>query len=215
MPPECSKVPRAGDTNLGPTFPAVPHRSAGDSISLRGSIPFPLQNPLSVEAEKKVSYNCCSQGWVSLHVQMSKNTFVPGEKVTFTSEIRNHTGKYIKTVVFALYAHVQYEGFTPSAERRRRADSSELLRQMANARIPAFSSTTVVSAFNLPLVLSVSSGSQENEIMRTSYELVVTIHLPWSLSTVKARLPMIITSTRDDKPKCLQVDDLPYEDQLV
>lgn len=163
---------------------------------------------MSVEAEKKVSYNCCSRGWVSLHVQMNKNTFVPGEKVTFTSEIRNQTGKYIKTVVFALYAHVQYEGFTPSAERRRRADSSELLRQMANARIPAFNSTTVVSAFNLPLVLSVSSGSQENEIMRSSYELVVTIHLPWSLSTVKARLPIIITSTREDKTNSPQVDEL-------
>lgn len=179
------------------------------------SIILPLQNPVSVEAEKNVSYNCCSQGWVSLQVQMSKNTFVPGEKVTFTSEIRNNTAKYIKTVVFALYAHVQYEGFTPNAERHRRADSNELLRQMANARIPAFSSTTVVSAFNLPLVLSVSNGSQENEIMRTSYELVVTIHLPWSLTTVKARLPIIIISTLEDKAYCSQKDESPNEDQLV
>ncbi|XP_035301058.1 arrestin domain-containing protein 5 isoform X1 [Cricetulus griseus] len=171
-----------------------------------------IQNPLLVEVEKKVSYNCCRQGWVTLQVQMGKNIFVPGEKVTFTSEIRNNTGKYIKTVVFALYAHVQYEGFTPNAERRRRADSSELLRQMANARIPAFNSTKVVSAFTLPLVLSVSSGSQENEIMQTSYELVVTIHLPWSLTTVKARLPIVITSTREDKASCPQVDESLNED---
>ncbi|XP_036026239.1 arrestin domain-containing protein 5 [Onychomys torridus] len=174
-----------------------------------------IQNPLLVEAQKKVSYSCCSQGWVKLQVQMGKNTFVPGEKVTFTSEIRNNTGKYIKTVVFALYAHVQYEGFTPNAERRRRADSSELLRQMANTRIPAFNSTTVVSAFTLPLVLSVSNGSQENELMQTSYELVVTIHLPWSLSTVKARLPIVITSTREDQANCPQADESPNEDQLV
>lgn len=167
-----------------------------------------------MEAGKKVVYNCCSQGWVGLQVQMGKSIFMPGERVTFTSEIRNHTGKYIKTVVFALYAHVQYEGFTPNAERRRRADSSELLRQMANARIPAFNSTTVVSAFNLPLVLSLSNDSQENEILRTSYELVVTIHLPWSLSTVKARVPIIITSTREDKDCCFQ-DESPNENQLV
>ncbi|XP_008835467.1 arrestin domain-containing protein 5 [Nannospalax galili] len=152
------------------------------------------QNPLLVKVEKKVTYNCCSEGWVSLQVQMDKNTFVPGEKVTLTSEIQNHTGKHIKTVVLALYSHVQYEGFTPNAEHRWRADSSELLRQVASAHIAAFSSTKVVSAFNLPLVLSVSNSSQENEIMSTSYELAVTIHLPWSLSTVKARVPIIITS---------------------
>lgn len=168
-----------------------------------------------VEAEKEVSYSCCSQGWVSLQVQIGRNTFVPGEKVTFTTEIRNNTGKYIKTVVFALYAHVQYEGFTPNAERRRRVDSSELLRQEANARIPAFNSTTVVSAFTLPLVLSVSNSSQENEIMQTSYELVVTIHLPWSLSTVKARLPIIISGRREDQDNCPQVVESPNEDQLV
>lgn len=168
-----------------------------------------------MEVEKKVSYSCCSQGWVRLQVQMVKNTFVPGENVTFTTEIRNNTGKYIKTVVFALYAHVQYEGFTPNAERRQRADSSELLRQVANAHIPAFNSTTVVSAFTLPLVLSVSNCSQENEIMQTSYELVVTIHLPWSLSTVKARLPIIITSRREDQDSCPQVVESPNEDQLV
>lgn len=173
------------------------------------------QNPILVEVEKKVSYSCCSQGWVRLQVQMGKNTFVPGENVTFTTEIRNNTGKNIKTVVFALYAHVQYEGFTPNAERRQRADSSELLRQVANARIPAFNSTTVVSAFTLPLVLSVSNCSQENEIMQTSYELVVTIHLPWSLSTVKARLPVIITSRREDQDSCPQVVESPNEDQLV
>ncbi|XP_055473694.1 arrestin domain-containing protein 5 [Psammomys obesus] len=173
-----------------------------------------IQNPVSVEAEKKVVYSCCSQGWVRLQVLMGKSTFAPGERVTFTSEICNHTGKYIKTVVFALYAHMQYEGFTPNAERRWRADSSELLRQMANARIPAFNSTTVVSAFNLPLVLSLSNSFQENEILRTSYELVVTIHLPWSLSAVKARVPIIITSTREDKGYCCQ-DESPNDNQLV
>ncbi|KAF6092312.1 arrestin domain containing 5 [Phyllostomus discolor] len=152
-----------------------------------------LQNPLFVETEKKVSYNCCSQGTICLQIQMEKDTFVPGERVVFTTEINNQTGKYIKTVIFALYTHVQYVGFTPKAEQRLRMDSSELLRQEANTQITPFNTTKIVSTLNLPLVLSVSSDMREGEIMSTQYELVSTIHLPWSLTSVKAKIPIIIT----------------------
>uniref|UniRef100_I3NFY7 Arrestin domain containing 5 n=1 Tax=Ictidomys tridecemlineatus TaxID=43179 RepID=I3NFY7_ICTTR len=145
-------------------------------------------------AEKKVSYHCCRRGRVCLQVRMDRNTFMPGEKVVFTSEIHNQTSKCLRTVVLALYAHMQYEGFTPMAERRWRGDSHELLRQEANTQIAAFSSTTVVSTFSLPLVLSVSSALLDDQIMRTSYELVVTVHLPWSLASVKAKVPIVITS---------------------
>lgn len=155
-----------------------------------------------MQAEKKVSYNCCRQGRVCLQIQMERNTFSPGEKVVFTSEIHNQTNKCIRTVVFALYAHMQYEGFTPTAERRWRGDSSELLRQEANTQIAAFSSTKVVSTFRLPLVLSVSSSLLDQQIMRTSYELVVTVHLPWSLASVKAKVPIVITSTPVDSSGC-------------
>ncbi|XP_018870488.2 arrestin domain-containing protein 5 isoform X1 [Gorilla gorilla gorilla] len=167
----------------------------------------PFQNPLFMEAEEKVSYNCCRQGTVCLQIQMEKNTFTPGEKVVFTTEINNQTSKCIKTVVFALYAHIQYEGFTPSAERRSRLDSSELLRQEANTPVTRFNTTKVVSTFNLPLLLSVSSSTQDGEIMHTRYELVTTVHLPWSLTSLKAKVPIIITSASVDSGICQLSED--------
>ncbi|KAL4663511.1 hypothetical protein H8957_013669 [Semnopithecus entellus] len=167
----------------------------------------PLQNPLLVEAEEKVSYNCCRQGTICLQIQMEKNTFTPGEKVIFTTEINNQTSKCIKTVIYALYAHVQYEGFTPSAERRSRLDSSELLRQEANTPMTRFNTTKIVSTFNLPLLLSVSSSTRDGEIMHTRYELVITVHLPWSLTSLKAKVPIIITSASADSASCQSSED--------
>lgn len=155
-----------------------------------------------MEAEKKVSYNCCSQGTICLQIQMEQNTFTPGGRVIFTTDINNQTSKCIKTVIFALYAHVQYEGFTPNAERRSRVDSSELLRQEANTQITPFNTTKIVSTLNLPQVLSVSSCTQDGEIMSTRYELVSTVHLPWSLTSVKAKVPIIITSAPVDPDSC-------------
>lgn len=34
--------------------------------------------------------------------------------------------------------------------------------------------------------------------MNTQYELVSTVHLPWSLTSVKAKVPIIITSNPVD-----------------
>ncbi|XP_025224609.1 LOW QUALITY PROTEIN: arrestin domain-containing protein 5 [Theropithecus gelada] len=167
----------------------------------------PLQNPLLVEAEEKVSYNCCRQGTICLQIQMEKNTFTPGEKVVFTTEINNQTSKCIKTVIFALYAHVQYEGFTPGAERRSRLDSSEVLRQEANTHMTRFNTTKIVSTFNLPVLLSVSSSTRDGEIMHTRYELVITVHLPWSLTSLKAKVPIIITSASADSAGCQSSED--------
>nr|XP_037850419.1 arrestin domain-containing protein 5 [Chlorocebus sabaeus] len=167
----------------------------------------PLKNPLLVEAEEKVSYNCCRQGTICLQIQMEKNTFTPGEKVAFTTEINNQTSKCIKTVIFALYAHVQYEGFTPGAERRSRLDSSELLRQEANTHMTRFNTTKIVSTFNLPVLLSVSSSTRDGEIMNTRYELVITVHLPWSLTSLKAKVPIIITSASVDSASCHSSED--------
>lgn len=133
---------------------------------------------------------------------MEKNTFTPGERVIFTTEINNHTGKCIRTVIFALYAHVRYEGFTPKAERRSRVDSSELLRQEANTQITPFDTTKIVSTFSLPQVLSVSNVVQDSEIMSTQYELVGTVHLPWPLTSLKAKIPIVITSKPLDSGNC-------------
>ncbi|XP_006896499.1 PREDICTED: arrestin domain-containing protein 5 [Elephantulus edwardii] len=169
-------------------------------ILVQGTADFPqkspFQNPLLVEAEKKVSYNCCSQGTVHLQIHMEKNIFVPGDRVIFTTEINNQTSKCIKSILFALYAHVQYEGFTPKTERRTYQDRSELLRQEAHAHITPFNTSRVVSTFHLPLVLSVSSSGrlQDKDLMSTRYELLITVHLPWSLTSIKAKVPVVITS---------------------
>ncbi|EHB15124.1 Arrestin domain-containing protein 5 [Heterocephalus glaber] len=157
-----------------------------------------LQNPLLVRVEKRVSYNCCSRGTVDLQVHMDKNTFIPGEKVVFTTEIHNQTRKRIQSVSSALLAHVQYEAFTPSAERRCRTDSSQLLRQEASAHIAAFTTANIVSAFRLPLLLAVSDSAQQQELMRTHYELVVTVPLPWSMTSIEARVPIVITCSPAD-----------------
>lgn len=161
-----------------------------------------FQKPLFVEAEKKVSYNCCSQGAIGLQIQMEKNRFTPGEKVVFTTEVSNQTGKCIKTVIFALYAHVQYWGFTPKAEQRSRVDSSALLRQEANTQIAPFNTAKIISTFGLPPVLSVSSDMASSKIMSTQYELVGTVHLPWSLTCVKAKVPIVIARTPPDSDGC-------------
>lgn len=182
---------RAGEWTFRPRLLTVVHYP-----------PPPFQNPLFVEAEKKVSYNCCSQGTIGLQIRMEKNSFTPGERVVFTTEVSNQTGKCIKAVVFALYAHVQYRGFTPKAEQRARVDSSTLLRQEANTHIAPFNTAKIVSTFGLPPVLSVSSTMADSEIMSTQYELVGTVHLPWSLTCVKARVPIIITRTALDSDSC-------------
>ncbi|XP_029772268.1 arrestin domain-containing protein 5 [Suricata suricatta] len=154
----------------------------------------PLQNPLFVETEKKVSSNCCRRGTVWLGIRIEKDTFAPGEKIVLTMQIDNQTGKYLKTVTFALHAHVRYEGFTSGAERRSLVGSSELLRQEVSARIMPFDATTIVSTLSLPHVLPVSSRPGDGELMSTRYELVGTIHLPWSRACVKATVPIIVAS---------------------
>ncbi|KAL4665392.1 hypothetical protein H8959_019988 [Pygathrix nigripes] len=132
----------------------------------------PLQNPLLVEAEEKVSYNCCRQGTICLQIQMEKNTFTPGEKVVFTTEINNQTSKCIKT-----------------------------------GHIRLVCSRSIISTFNLPLLLSVSSSTRDREIMHTRYELVITVHLRWSLTSLKAKVPIIITSTSADSASCQSSED--------
>ncbi|XP_055963236.1 arrestin domain-containing protein 5 [Sorex fumeus] len=153
------------------------------------------QSPLLVETEKRVSYHCCGQGTICLRVEMERNTFSPGDRVVFTTEISNQTSKCIRSVAWALHAHVQYQGFTPNTERRARADSSQLARQETSTHIGPFTTSKIVSAFQLPQVLSLTSVQPDTELMSSRYELVSTVHLPWSLSSVKARVPVIITRT--------------------
>lgn len=166
------------------------------------ALPRLFQKPLSVEAEKKVAYRCCRRGTVGLRIQMEKNRFAPGERLVFTTEVANQTGRCVKTVTFAFCAHVQYRGFTPKAEQRSREDSGALLRQEASTQIAPFDTAKIVSAFGLPPVLPVSSDAADGDIMSTQYELVGTVHLPWSLTCVEAKVPIVITRTPPDSEGC-------------
>ncbi|XP_004464301.2 arrestin domain-containing protein 5 [Dasypus novemcinctus] len=157
-----------------------------------------FQSPLQVETEQDVSYNCCSQGTVRLRLHLERNVFGPGERVSFTTEIGNQTGKCLRAVTFALYARLRYEGFTPGEERRTRADSSELLRQAAATRAAPFCTTKIVASLHLPPVLPVSGRGRDSELVSAQYELVATVHLPWSLATVKARVPIVVASAPAD-----------------
>jgi hypothetical protein len=60
----------------------------------------------------------------------------------------------------------------------------------------------VVSTLTLPLLLSVSSNPQDSKIMRTRYELVITVHLPWSLASIRAKVPIIIAGAPMDAAGC-------------
>lgn len=154
-----------------------------------------LQRPVSVETEKRVSYNCCSQGTISLRVELEHNIFSPGDLMVFTTEVGNQTGRCIRTVAWALLVHVQYKGFTPNTERRARADSSQLARQDSSTHIPPYSSSRIVCTFQLPQVLPLSGEARvpEDDLLSAHYELVTTVHLPWSLASVKAKVPVVIT----------------------
>ncbi|XP_007525005.1 arrestin domain-containing protein 5 [Erinaceus europaeus] len=151
------------------------------------------ERPLSASAEKKVSYHCCGRGWVRLQLWLEQSTFRPGETLSFTAEVQNRTARAIRAVVAVLVAHVSYQGFTPSAERRSRADSTQLLRREAPGPIAPFSTGRVGATLSLPTVLALSGpGPNQNDLMSTHYELLSSVRLPWSLSSVKAALPIFI-----------------------
>ncbi|KAK2491764.1 hypothetical protein MC885_011402 [Smutsia gigantea] len=153
-----------------------------------------LQNPLVAEAEK-VCYNCLRRGTICLRFQVEKNTFTPGERVIFITEINNQTGKCIRTVTSALCVHMRYEGFTRTGGQRSWLSSSELVQQKkVNIRVMPFSTTTFAGAFSLPHVLSVSINARDGEPVSFQYQLVGTIRVPWSLASVRARLPITISS---------------------
>ncbi|XP_067418297.1 arrestin domain-containing protein 5 [Emydura macquarii macquarii] len=160
------------------------------------------QCPLVVEVDKDVPYHCCfSHGLVILRVSLVKNTFAPGENIVFTTEIDNQTGKSIRKVVFALYSIILYLGYTVRAERRSLEDRNELMRLESRTKVAPFEVTRITSMFSLPRLLSISSLSIANEIMEVRYELIGTVYLPWSMTTVVAKVPIIIRTTTAGTPE--------------
>uniref|UniRef100_A0A8D0L7J5 Arrestin domain containing 5 n=1 Tax=Sphenodon punctatus TaxID=8508 RepID=A0A8D0L7J5_SPHPU len=149
--------------------------------------------PLVVEVEKNVAYQCCfKKAPIILRVMLTKNTFAPGDSIFFTTEIRNETGKFIRKVVFALYSMILYKGFTTGAERRTLEDRNELMRLESKTKAAAFQVTRINTTLTLPNLMPISSLSMANEIMEVRYELMVTVHLPCSMSTIVARVPIVI-----------------------
>ncbi|XP_074834760.1 arrestin domain-containing protein 5 [Carettochelys insculpta] len=152
--------------------------------------------PLVVEVDKHIAYHCCiKHGLVVLRISLEENTFAPGENIIFTTEIDNQTGKSIRKVVFALYSIIIYLGYTARAEQRSLEDRNELMRLESRTKASPFEITRITSMFSLPKLLSVSSTSIANEIMEVRYELTGTVYLPWSMSTVVAKVPIIIRTT--------------------
>ncbi|XP_042697437.1 arrestin domain-containing protein 5 [Chrysemys picta bellii] len=158
--------------------------------------PLPIQYPLVVEVNKHVAYHCCfKHGLVILRISLVKNTFAPGEQIIFTTEIDNQTGRSIRKVVFALYSIILYLGYTVRAERRSLEDRNEVMRLESRTKAAPFEVTRITSMFSLPKLLSVSSMSIANEIMEVRYELIGTVYLPWSMTTIVAKVPIIIRTT--------------------
>uniref|UniRef100_A0A674KF17 Arrestin domain containing 5 n=1 Tax=Terrapene triunguis TaxID=2587831 RepID=A0A674KF17_9SAUR len=161
-----------------------------------------LRYPLVVEVDKHVAYHCCfKHGLVILRISLVKNTFAPGEQIIFTTEIDNQTGRSIRKVVFALYSIILYLGYTVRAERRSLEDRNEVMRLESRTKAAPFVVTRITSMFSLPKLLSVSSMSIANEIMEVRYELVGTVYLPWSMTTIVAKVPIIIRTTAVGNPE--------------
>uniref|UniRef100_A0A7M4EMJ8 Arrestin domain containing 5 n=1 Tax=Crocodylus porosus TaxID=8502 RepID=A0A7M4EMJ8_CROPO len=125
-------------------------------------------------------------------ISLVKNIFCPSENVTFTTEIDNQTGKSIKRVVFTLYSNVLYVGFTTRSEPRTLEDRNVLLRLEPRLEAMPFEVTRITNIMSLPSLLPVSCMSLANEIMEIRYELVGTLYLPWSMSSIVARVPVLI-----------------------
>uniref|UniRef100_K7FDJ0 Arrestin domain containing 5 n=2 Tax=Pelodiscus sinensis TaxID=13735 RepID=K7FDJ0_PELSI len=157
--------------------------------------------PLTVEVDKNVAYHCCFRhGLVILRLSLVKNTFAPGENIIFTTEIDNQTGKAIRKVVFALYSIILYFGYTIRAEQRSLEDRNELMRLESRTKAVPSEVTRITSMFSLPRLLSVSSMSIANEIMEVRYELIGTVYLPWSMTKVVAKVPIVIRTTAASNP---------------
>ncbi|CAI5798868.1 domain-containing 5 [Podarcis lilfordi] len=150
--------------------------------------------PLVVEVEKALLYNCCFKSSpITLRLSLGKNIYGPGDDITFTTEITNRTGKSIKKVVFALHTVVLYKAFNLRAEKRTLEQREEMMRLESHiGKGSPCESTKINSTLSLPKVMSVSSSWKSDDIMDVGYELTATVHFPWCMSTLVAKIPIII-----------------------
>ncbi|XP_038595906.1 arrestin domain-containing protein 5 [Tachyglossus aculeatus] len=154
------------------------------------------KHPILVEENKNLYYNCFRQGLIYLRVSLDHNIFIPGECVILSAEIENWTNKYLRSMSCTLNSYVTYEGFTLRAERKTLEEKQELLSQEAHINIIPFSTATVINALSLPTLLPVSTEPPGGEIMEFKYEVAATVHIPWSLKKVVAKVPIVIQCPR-------------------
>ncbi|KAL8177829.1 UNVERIFIED_CONTAM: hypothetical protein K2H54_020599 [Gekko kuhli] len=148
--------------------------------------------PLVVEVEKKLRYSCCFKSApITLRISLCKNIFAPGDNVSFTTEITNHTGKSIKKVVFILHSVLLYKGFNLRAERRTLEERSDLLRLESHLEAGSCVDTKIHSTLLLPKVMLVTSSRKSDDIMDVGYDLTGTVYFP-CMSSVTAGIPIII-----------------------
>uniref|UniRef100_A0A8C3KTM9 Arrestin domain containing 5 n=1 Tax=Calidris pygmaea TaxID=425635 RepID=A0A8C3KTM9_9CHAR len=155
-----------------------------------------MQAPLVVEAKKDIVYFCCfRRGSVILRISLEKNIFCPGETIVFMTDIANRTCKYVRKLIFALNCIVLYRGFSSRGEPCSLEDQSEVTRLESQTDTAPFETMRVTSALVLPKPMPVTSTVIENKIMAFRYELVGTSSLPCTMSTIMARVPIIIAAT--------------------
>ncbi|XP_042335401.1 arrestin domain-containing protein 5 [Sceloporus undulatus] len=156
--------------------------------------------PLVVEVRKALLYNCCFHSSpITVRLSLDKSIYAPGDDIGFTMEITNETGKSIKKVVFALHSVVLYKAFNLRAERRTLEQREEMVRLESHVANNPCEVTKIHSIISLPKVMPVSSCCKSDDIMDIGYELTATVHFPWCMSTVAAKIPIIIRNVAEPK----------------
>ncbi|XP_061457814.1 arrestin domain-containing protein 5 [Rhineura floridana] len=156
--------------------------------------------PLVVEVEKVLFYNCCFKSApITLRLSLGQSIYAPGNDIAFTTEITNRTGKSIKKVVFALHSVVLYKAFNLRAERRTLEEREEMMRLESHIRKGESCEVTKIhSTLSLPKVMPVSSTHKSDDIMDVGYELTEIVYFPWCMSTVVAKIPIVVRNAIAD-----------------
>ncbi|XP_039222830.1 arrestin domain-containing protein 5 [Crotalus tigris] len=158
--------------------------------------------PLVVEVQKILAYNCCLRSApITLRMSLSKSLYLPGDNISFTTEITNPTGKSIRKVVFTLHSVVLYKAFNFRAEPRTLEQHEEMMRLESNMEQGPCEFTKIHSTLCLPKVMPVSSTQKSDDIMEIGYELTGTVHFPWCLNRVVAKIPVVVRNEATELPE--------------
>ncbi|XP_063145441.1 arrestin domain-containing protein 5 [Candoia aspera] len=171
-------------------------------ISLHRQDTVESEYPLVVEVQKVLPYNCCVRSApITLCMSLSKSTYAPGDNIVFTTEITNPMRKSIWKVVFTLQSVVLYKAFNFRAERRTLEQREEMMRLESNIERGPCEFTKIRSTLCLPKVMPVTSNRKSDDIMEIGYELTGTVHFPWCLNTVLAKIPIVVRNEATNFPE--------------